>query len=70
LIILFEGCILDDRQSDGLPVQIQIDGVYAGVSVQRSERADGERHRLGGMGQAGDAPFDDLNCPGRNNSSR
>lgn len=69
LIILFKRCILNDRQGDRLPIQIQVEGVYAGMSVQRSKRADSECQRLSRMGQAGGAPFGNLNCPGRYNSS-
>jgi len=70
LIILCEGCILDDRQSDRLAVQIQIECVYAGVSVQCAQGTYGERQRLSRVGQAGGAPFENLNCPRRNNSLR
>ncbi|GAB1472476.1 hypothetical protein MASR2M66_33540 [Chloroflexota bacterium] len=69
-IILFEGCILDNRQSNRFAVQIQIECVYAGMSVQCAQGTDGERQRLSRMGQAGGAPFDDLNCPRRDNALR
>jgi len=70
LIILCESCILDDREGNRLAVQIQIESVYAGMSVQCAQGTYGERQRLSGMGQAGGAPFDNLNCPVRDNALR
>lgn len=70
LLILCEGCILDDRQSDEFAVQIQIEGVYAGVSVQCAQGTHGERQRLSRVGQAGGASFDNLNCPRRDDALR
>ena len=67
--VLSEGCILDNRQRHRLSVQIKIQGSNASMPVQRSQRADGECHRLGGMGQAGGTPFHELDCPGRHNTA-
>jgi hypothetical protein len=63
--IMFEGCIFDDRERDGFSVQVQVESPNASMPIQRSKRADGERHRFGWQGQAGGAPFHQLDRPGR-----
>jgi hypothetical protein len=46
--ILFEGHAFNERQGQRLSIQVKVQGVYAGMPVQRAQCADGQRHRLGG----------------------
>ena len=68
--ILFEGRAFDDRQGERLSIQVKVQSVYAGMPVQRAQRADGQRHRLGGMGRAGGAAPGQLDRPRRYDAPR
>ena len=68
--ILFEGRTFDDRQGQRLAIQVKVQSVYAGMPVQRTQCADGERHRLGGMGRAGGAALCQLDRPRRHDAPR
>lgn len=68
--ILFEGRAFDDCQGQGLSIQVKVQRVYAGMPVQRTQCADGQRHRLSWLGRAGGAATGQLDRPRRDKTPR